>query len=197
MSSSSDGRNLKTGGSWEIELGSFSIGINDEEEKGNLVSCEQESTETRQSYNLHGISCRWGHICKDNKQKEPIKLTLRHKETRKQLVRHYFVGIDIQRVSWPCWHGHWWPYPILLNPFNNNIWGSMLVLFPIGPIKKKNSNRQWRHLDFIFWVRGQNNGNYNNQNLVPKIWVSYLQLLVLVFYNSLSPLNLCNKGGFI
>ena len=53
MSSSSDGRNLKSGGSnWEIELGSFSIGINDEEEKGNLVSCEQESTETRQLYNL-------------------------------------------------------------------------------------------------------------------------------------------------
>ena len=52
MSSSSDGWNLKPGGSWEIELGSFSIEINDEEEKGNLVSCEQESTETRQLYNL-------------------------------------------------------------------------------------------------------------------------------------------------
>lgn len=59
MSSSSDGRNLKPGGSWEIELCFFfSIGINDEEEKGNLVSCEQESTETRQIYNLCGISCR-------------------------------------------------------------------------------------------------------------------------------------------
>ena len=62
MSSSSDGWNLKPGGSWEIDLGSFPIGINDEETKGTktqryylLLSCNHKSTLTRP---LYGISCR-------------------------------------------------------------------------------------------------------------------------------------------